>query len=147
MRFARPVKKTLECSRLEEEKTRKVNYRFEWSTHCHDCPLWSQCVGGGQKHRTLVVGEYHTALQARRLEMQTEAFGNRMHQRNAIEGTHSELVRGHAARRARYRGLNKVRLQNYFIGAACNVKRWLRLLAWQIQQTGRGGAQCVPQTS
>lgn len=140
-------KENTQCSRLEEEKTRKVNYRFEWSTHCHDCPLWSQCVGGGQKHRTLVVGEYHTALQARRLEMQTEAFGNRMHQRNAIEGTHSELVRGHAARRARYRGLNKVRLQNYFIGAACNVKRWLRLLAWQIQQTGRGGAQCVPQTS
>jgi hypothetical protein len=44
------------------------------------------------------------------------------------------LVRGHGLRRARYRGLLKVKLQNYFIGAACNVKRWLRREAWNIQQ-------------
>ena len=34
---------------------------------------------------------------------------------------------------ARYRSLAKVRLQNYFIGAACNVKRWLRRAAWELQ--------------
>jgi hypothetical protein len=28
----------------------------------------------------------------------------------------------------RYRGQAKVDLQNQFVGAACNVKRWLRLL-------------------
>jgi hypothetical protein len=44
------------------------------------------------------------------------------------------LVRGHGLRRARYRGLIKVKLQNYFIGAACNVKRWLRREAWKLQQ-------------
>jgi hypothetical protein len=27
-----------------------------------------------------------------------------------------------------------VKLQNYFIGAACNVKRWIRREAWTIQQ-------------
>jgi hypothetical protein len=37
-------------------------------------------------------------------------------------------------RRARYRGLAKTKLQNYFIGAACNVKRWLRRIAWEMQQ-------------
>jgi hypothetical protein len=26
-----------------------------------------------------------------------------------------------------------VKLQNYFIGAACNVKRWLRRAAWELQ--------------
>ena len=26
-------------SRLEEEATGKVSYRFEWSTHCRTCPL------------------------------------------------------------------------------------------------------------
>jgi hypothetical protein len=41
-----------------------------------------------------------------------------MKQRNAIEGTHSELARAHGLRRARYRGLKKVTLQNYLIGAA-----------------------------
>ncbi len=39
----------------------------------------------------------------------------------------------HGLRRARYRGKAKVDLQNQFIGAACNIKRWLRLLAQQIQ--------------
>jgi transposase len=73
-------------------------------------------------------------LQARRREMKTEAFREKMKRRSAIEGTHSELVRAHGARRARYRGLAKVRLQNYFIGAACNVKRWLRRVAWEMTQ-------------
>jgi hypothetical protein len=127
-------KVSTQCSRLEEQSTGKVNYRFEWSTHCHDCPKAGQCLGKEQRHRTLVVGQYHTAVQARRQEQQTTAFQQQAKHRNAIEGTQSELVRGHGMRRARSRGLGKVRLQNYFIGAACNVKRWLRREAWTIGQ-------------
>jgi len=112
-----------------------VTYRFEFSTQCHDCPLRDRCLGQDQRHRTLVVGEHHTMLQARRQEQTTDAFKQRMRHRNAIEGTQSELVRAHGLRRARYRGLAKVKLQNYFIGAACNVKRWLRRAAWDLQQT------------
>lgn len=130
-----PAGKTnTQCSRLEEEATGKVSYRFEFSTQCHGCCLRDQCLGPEQRHRTLVVGEHHTLLQARRREQQTEAFQQRRKQRNGIEGTQSELVRGHGLRRARYRGLAKVRLQNYFIGAACNVKRWIRREAWKLQQ-------------
>ena len=127
-------KSSPQCSRLEEEATGKVSYRFEFSTHCHDCPLREQCLGKDQRHRTVVVGEHHTLLQARRQEQQTDAFKARMKHRNAIEGTQSELVRGHGLRRARYRGLPKVKLQNYFIGAACNVKRWIRREIWKLQQ-------------
>jgi Transposase DDE domain len=58
----------------------------------------------------------------------TEEFKSRMHQRNGIEGTISELVCGHGMRRARYRGLAKVDLQNQLIAAACNIKRWLEKL-------------------
>ena len=36
--------------------------------------------------------------------------------------------------RPRRRGLAKARLQNYFIGAACNVKRWIRREAWKLRQ-------------
>jgi transposase len=111
-----------------------VNFRFEFSTPCHDCSLRGQCLGKDQKHRTLLVGENHTALQARRQEQQTDAFKQRMKHRNGIEGTQSELVRGHGMRQARYRGLAKVKLQNYFIAAACNVKRWIRRQAWQLAQ-------------
>jgi hypothetical protein len=122
-----------QCSRLEEKPSGRVSFRFEWSTHCADCPLRQQCVAPKQRHRMIVVGEHHGALQARRQEQQTQAFKQRMKHRNGIEGTQSELVRGHGLRHARYRGLVKVRLQNYFIGAACNVKRWIRREAWKIQ--------------
>src|SRR3990172_5144824 len=87
-----------QCSRLEEEKTGRVSYRFEWSWQCRDCGLREQCLGPGQSQRTLVVGQNHTVLQARRQEMKTETFQQRMKQRNGIEATHSELVRAHGIR-------------------------------------------------
>ena len=130
-----PAGKTnTQCSRLEEKQTGKVSYRLEWSTHCENCPLRAQCVAPQHKHRSIVVGEHHTALQARRREQVTPEFKRRMKHRNAIEGTQSELVRAHGLRRARYRGLNKVRLQNYLVGAACNVKRWIRREVWNLRR-------------
>jgi hypothetical protein len=125
-----------QCSRLEEQATGRVSYRFEWDTStCAACPLRPQCIKTDHPHRALVVGEHHTTLQARRQEQQTKPFQQRMKHRNAIEGTQSELVRAHGLRHARYRGLPKARLQNYFIGAACNIKRWLRHRAWELQNT------------
>jgi hypothetical protein len=49
-------KASTQCSRLEEEDTGKVNYRFEFSTHCYECPLRGQCLGKDQRHRTILVG-------------------------------------------------------------------------------------------
>jgi len=134
------------CSRLEEAKTGKVNYRFEWNAAlCGACPKRAECVGATQAHRTLVVGEHHRFLQARRREMQTEAFQTEMHHRNAIEGSQSELVRAYGLRHARYRGLIKVRLQNYLIGAACNLRRLCRRLAWKAAQACQAAsASAVP---
>jgi hypothetical protein len=132
-----PAGKTnTQCSRLVEQSTGKVSYRFEFSTQCHDCSLRGQCLGKDQRHRSLVVGEYHTLLQSRRQEQRTPAFQQRMKHRNAIEGTQSELVRGHGLRHARYRGLAKAKLQNYFIGAVPQggMKRWIRLEAWKLRQ-------------
>ena len=123
------------CSRLEEQTSGKVVYRIEWSkTVCGACPLRAQCVSAGQDHRTFVVGELHSLLQERRREMQTEAFKQEMHRRNGIEGTQSELVRGYGLRQARYRGFAKVRLQNYLIGAACNLRRLFRRIQWMTEQ-------------
>jgi hypothetical protein len=131
-------KQNTQCSRLEEQATGKVDYRFEWSNRCHHCPLRERCLGQNQKHRTVVVGEHHSVLQARRQEQKTDAFQQKTKRRNAIEGTQSELVRGHGLRRARYRGKAKVRLQNYFIGAACNAKRWIKRTIWELKQAGVG---------
>jgi transposase len=125
-----------QCSRLQEQATGKVSYRFEWSSSvCGQCLLRQPCIKADHPHRTLVVGEHHTTLQARRQEQQTKPFQQRMRHRNAIEGTQSELVRAHGLRRARYRGLAKAKLQNYFIGAACNIKRWLRRTVWELNHS------------
>ena len=134
-----------QCSRLQEQATGKVSYRLEWSSAvCGRCPLRQQCIKADHPHRTLVVGEHHTTLQARRQEQQTKPFQQRMKHRNAIEGTQSELVRAHGLRRARYRGLPKARLQNYFIGAACNIKRWLRRTAWELQNGATATLSTAP---
>jgi transposase len=125
------------CSKLTEEKSGKVSYRFEFGGQCHGCPHRAACVPKDQAHRTIVVGACHQALQQRRREQLSPEFELRMHQRNAIEGTISELVRGHGLRRARYRGLAKVDLQNQFIAAACNIKRWFR----KLQKTVFGAAR------
>lgn len=132
------------CSRLEVQSTGKVDYRIEWSkTVCSTCPLQAQCVSVGQVHRTFVVGELYSFLQDRRREMQTDAFKLEMHQRNGIEGTQSELVRGYGLRHARYRGKAKVRLQNYLIGAACNIRRLFRRIEWLTLQALKASGTTV----
>ncbi|MFM8420522.1 MAG: transposase [Verrucomicrobiota bacterium] len=121
-----------QCSRLDGEKAPGVQYWLEWNQGlCRGCPMKDRCLGTGQGHRTLVVGEHHMERQRRRREQRGPGFKERMRRRNAIEGTHSELVRAPGLRRARYRGLGRVRLGTYFVAAACNIKRWLRRVAWE----------------
>jgi len=125
-----------QCSRLEESKTGKVNYRFEWNAKlCGSCSQRDKCVSPSQPHRTLVVGQHHSFLQSRRKEMQTGLFKEQMHRRNGIEGTQSELIRAYGLRKARYRGLAKVRLQNHLIGTVCNLNRLFRRIIWENTQS------------
>jgi transposase len=115
-----------QCSKIEDRYNEMIEYRFEWSWKCQGCALRAQCISSTQDHRTIRVRDNFMYLQARRAEMKTERFKERMKRRAGIEGTLSELVRGYGIRRARYRGLAKMRLQSYFTAAACNVARWIR---------------------
>lgn len=72
--------------------------------------------------------------------MDTEPYKKEMHRRNGIEATQSELVRAYGLRKARYRGLAKVRLQNYLIGTACNLNRLFRRLAWECAEISKNRA-------
>jgi transposase len=128
-------KSSTQCSQLTEQKSGKVTYRFEFGRQCRDCPVRSLCVPKDQAHRTIVVGALHETLQQRRRQQQSPEFRQQMQQRNGIEGTISELVRGHGLRRARYRGFAKVDLQNQLVAAACNIKRWLQKLIKAVVDT------------
>jgi transposase len=116
-------------------KSGRELHQFQWGTQCDGCRLQHACTKSKSGRRTLTVGPHHAELQARRREMETAEFKERLKLRIPIEATISELVRGYGLRRTRYRGLPKVRLGNYLIGAACNVNRLLRRLAWDLEMS------------
>jgi transposase len=116
-----------------ERRSGRELHQFEWGEQCDVCSLQRACTKSKKGRRKLTVGRHHAELQARRREMETEAFKEKLRLRVAIESTISELVRGYGLRRTRYRGLAKVRLGNYLIGAACNVNRLLRRVAWDLE--------------
>src|SRR5437899_3339564 len=122
-----------QCSRIQDAYMGTEYYRIEWASQCDCCPVQKQCTRSKSGRRILVVGLRHDLVKKRREEMRERGFSKKMHSRNGIEGTHSELVRGHGLRRTKYRGQARVSLSHYLMGAACNVKRYLNLLAFQIR--------------
>jgi hypothetical protein len=127
-------KVSTQCSHIRDRHQGNEYYRYEWGSQCDECPLQRECTRAKSGRRTLAVGLHHDLLQARRREMETDEFTERTKQRNAIEGSISELKRGYGLGRCRYKGLAKATLANYFIGAACNVSRWLTRSLWEMDQ-------------
>ena len=126
-------KTSSQCSHIKDGYQGTEYYRLEWGSQCDQCPVQRQCTRAKNGRRILVVGLRHDLVQQRREQMKVENFSQSMHPRNGIEGTHSELVRGHGLRRTKYRGFGRVAMSHYFMGAACNVKRYLRRLAFEIE--------------
>jgi transposase len=126
-------KTSAQCSHIKDNYMGTEYYRLEWGRQCDSCPVQKQCTRAKSGRRILVVGLRHDLVEKRRKEMKQAEFSRSMYPRNGIEGTHSELVRGHGLRQTRYRGFNRVALSHYFMGAACNVKRYLKRLAFQIE--------------
>ena len=111
-----------------------VRIRFSLHT-CGPCPHREQCSrstpGGRITARRLVVytRSAHEALQARRLEQNSESWKKRYACRAGIEGTLSQGVRRFGLRRCRYLGKTKTHLQHVFTAVAMNLARldaWLR---------------------
>ena len=119
-------------SRIRDTYMGTEYYRIEWGSQCDECPVKRQCTRAKSGRRTLVVGFRHDLVQQRRREMREKDFEKKMYPRNGIEGSLSELVRGHGLRRTKYRGFERVRLSPFMIGAACNVKRYLNLSAFEM---------------
>mgnify|MGYP003770680719 FL=1 len=122
-----------ECDRIDDAKY-GVRYYFVWPAKiCAACPSRERCVSKKNKlaRRTIEVTGNHMTLQERRDLCKTPEYRSRMLKRSAVEGTHSELVRGYGLRRCRYKGRSKTGLQAQFTAAACNLRRWARRLCWE----------------
>ncbi len=115
-------------------------FTAHFGKQCATCSFRPRCTTA-VKGRTITIHEHHDLVVARREEMGTTEFWQKMKRRPPIEGTISQLMR-QGARRARYRGRRKVNLQLVFTAVAVNLKRLLNAWAqdrkprWQIAAVG-----------
>ena len=98
---------------------------------CRVCPSRARCTRARSKYKGRVLAVMpqpeHEALAAARAREGT-AEGRRLYaQRNGVEGTLSQAVRGFGLRQARYRGLARTGLQGVATAAALNLDR---ITAW-----------------
>jgi hypothetical protein len=93
---------------------------------CRGCALRSLCTKQGA--RSLTVGSHHGALRRLRADSQTESF-RQLYRRRApvVEGVFAEAKQRHGWRRARRRGLAKMRIECLLIAAVINFKRLITL--------------------
>ncbi len=92
---------------------------------CHACPVQQQCTASrrGTRILTLRPRELHETLERTRAAQQSDSFKERYKLRAGVEGTINQALDVTGIRRARYRGLPKVRLQHAFSATAINIVR------------------------
>jgi transposase len=104
-----------------------VDIQFAKAT-CAACPLRQRCTHATSTGRVLKVSIYHDAILAARQRQRTLQFRQTYARRSGIEGTVSQTVHNHGARRTRYIGLAKTQVQTLLTAIAINLKRaalWL----------------------
>jgi transposase len=108
-------------------------FRFR-ASQCRACPLRAQCVApqttGG---RTVTKSDYAEHYQAAQHRAQTPAYRAVRREHPRIERKLAELVRWHGARRVRYRGRLRVKIQYLLTAVVVNCKRIVHLLSLPAQ--------------
>jgi hypothetical protein len=96
---------------------------------CQPCPVKAQCTTAirGGRQLTLRPQPIQEALDQARAEQATTGWQRRYARRAGVESTIAQAVKVTNARRTRYRGLPKVRLEHNIMAAALNL---IRLDAW-----------------
>ncbi|MCY0962524.1 transposase [Streptomyces sp. H27-H5] len=92
---------------------------------CRGCPFQQRCTTSkpGRRMLTLRPEELHENLARARAEQKTDTWKNKYALRAGVEGTINQALDITGIRRARYRGLPKVRLQHAFSATALNAIR------------------------
>jgi IS5 family transposase len=92
---------------------------------CRPCSFRDQCTSSalGRRMLTLRPREPEEALARARAEHKTESWKTKYALRAGVEGTINQALDVTGMRRARYRGLPKVRLQHAFSATALNMIR------------------------
>jgi transposase len=108
-------------------------FRFR-ASQCRACPLRVQCVSphtrGG---RTVTKSDYEAQYQAAQQRAHTLEYQAVRREHPRIERKLAEMVRWHAARRVRYRGRLRVKIQYLLTAVVVNCKRIVKLLSLSLQ--------------
>lgn len=132
-----------EAEGVENDGT-QVKARYAKAS-CAGCRWRSGCpaVRNADGTRTLKSTAKAYVLAKRRRYEKTEAFRERYAPRAGIEGTNSELKRGHGLGKLRVRGGLRVRLSVKLKALGCNVKRMVRYLAELAKEAARRAARSL----
>jgi Transposase DDE domain len=95
------------------------------ATTCGPCPARAQCTTSrrGRRQLTLQPRELHEALARARAGQTTTCWRDKYAIRAGAESTIHQAIATCGIRRARYRGLPKIRLQHAFSAVAINLTR------------------------
>ncbi|MGH3122885.1 MAG: transposase [Streptosporangiaceae bacterium] len=92
------------------------------ASDCGSCPARAQCTTGKRRQLTLPPRDLAEAQAAARAAEKTIPFQADYARRAGVEGTMHQAA-SHGARRARYRGLPKTRLDHGYMACALNLLR------------------------
>jgi transposase len=97
---------------------------------CAACPLQAQCLARLPKAtgRTVIKNDYVAEYAAARHKAATPTYEAVRRQHPHIERKLAELVQRHGARRARFRGRLRAKIQYLLTGMAVNIKRIVHLM-------------------
>jgi len=108
-----------------------TGWMFRWARKvCAACPLLGQCMEKLRqaKGRQVSTNDYAADYAAARAKARTPAHQEIRRQHWRVERKLGEMVRWHRARRARYRGRERVLIQALLTGLVVNIKRVVHLL-------------------
>ena len=111
-----------------EESRHTTAFRFDVAK-CQACPLRNSCIDPKQKYgRTVKKSDYEPEYEMVRQRAATEEYAAVKREHPKVERRLGELINRHDGRRARYRGLGRVLVQQIMGAITANMKRMLRLL-------------------
>jgi IS5 family transposase len=116
--------------RQRDSRNRGWMHRFKRTT-CEGCPLRSHCMTRpprGPFGRTVTKSDYEVEYRRAREKATTREYQTVRHEHPKIERKLGEMLNRHGGRRARYRGIDKVLIQELMAGLTTNVKRIVHLL-------------------
>jgi transposase len=115
--------------RERDSRDRAMIHRFAREV-CQACPLLKQCMKEPPKHfgRSVRKSDYEKEYQRVREKAATEAYASTRAEHPKVERKLGEVMNRHAGRRARYRGIGKVLIQELMACTATNIKRIIRLV-------------------